>query len=367
MSQDPNPDTSPELHIHSASDLFRYLQEGTPSEQTALLEAIANDPSLALEYAHDDNTTLLEELLLLEQDNPMLRVPTLYALMSLPPEPRLLKAFEARWTSTSQPEVMQALLGYFQDQGNTALLRESLHQNENFHKAALVATALVGHPDNTMPDRVRIAAISDSEVHEPLSADNLELWTAQLSHALAQRAYHKLEQQGQSAYHLLRTKHTQLDAQSQIWLLDWGWLVFQDREVLHWGLAHSSPELQNECLELLIEQPQTGFETALATLAASADPTMRERAIQAGADLDWQHVWQTETDNNVRLAILARLSDQHTLLETFLHPDWRFRAQAANRLIALGGVPQADLEPYLQHPQEEVRAAAARVMLETAE
>jgi hypothetical protein len=365
MSQDPSPDTTPDLHIYSATDLFRYLQEGTPSQQTALLEAIANDPSLALEYAQDGETSLLEVLLDLEQHNQMLRLPTLYSLMSLPPEPRLHEVFVERWESTSQLEVLRALVGYFQTHSYTDILRQALHQNTNLHKAVIAATALTGHPDNTMLERVRIAAISDSELHEPLTAENLGLWMGQLSHGLAQRAYQKLEQQGESAYRLLRTQHSQLDSQSQIWLLDWGWLVFQDRSVLQWGLEQPSLELQTECLELLIEQPQTGFEAALATFTASQDPTMRQRAIQAGAALNWQHQWQLETDPEVRLAILARLSDHLTLLETFLHPDWRFRAQAANRLIALNDVPKALLEPYLRHSQEEVRVAAARVLVQT--
>ena len=362
MSQDP--ETPPELHIHSPEDLFRYLLEGTLLEQVALLEAIATDPESALSYAVDqDGRDLTQILLGLEQNNSSLRVATLQALSALPNEDRIMEAFRQRWINSQQNNVWFVLLEKLRFEGWTQLMKVTLHQNQNLNQAVFVADTFVGHPDCSAQDRVRIAALTETDFNENITAENMAFWLEQLQHTLAYRAYQKLEFQGQNAYELLRLHCETLDSESQLWLLNWGWQVFEDRTIVQWALTQSAA-LQKEALELLLEQPAPDLEPEIQALVN--DPEMRLLAIQAGAKLNWEN-WQLEPDEQVQLAMIARLENPKALLELFLHDDWRYRAQAANALIALGNnnLPQTTLEPYLQHPREEVRAAAARVLLET--
>ncbi|MEY4531178.1 MAG: hypothetical protein RLZZ156_1899 [Deinococcota bacterium] len=361
MSQDP--ETLPELHIHSPEDLFRYLLEGTILEQVALLEAIATDPESALSFGADqDGRELTDVLLSLEQSNSSLRVATLQALSTLPNEDRIIKAFKERWLNSQQNNVWFVLLEKLRFEGWTELMQATLHQNQNLNQAVFVADTFVGHPDCSAKDRVRIAALTETDFNENISAENTTFWLEQLQHTLVYRAYQKLELQGQNAYELLHLQCDKLDSESQLWLLNWGWQVFEDKTIVQWALTKST-ELQKEALELLVEQPAPDLAPDIQAFATDQDPEIRLLAIQAGAKRNWQD-WQIEPDQNVQLSMIARLENPQALLELFLHDDWRYRAQAANALIALRGVPQTALEPYLQHQREEVRAAAARVLLE---
>jgi hypothetical protein len=367
MSQAADPPNPQELHIHNAQDLFDTLDGGELLQQVALLEAIAQDPEGAQSFGSVDGQDLLDVLIakLERTPNTDMRTLVVQVLSVFPPQERILSAFNRLWDSTDQHSVLLQLLQYLQYEGWTKRFENILMQDTDLVRATMVANIFAGHPDLTPAQQVRIAAICDLEYTVALTPENLTDWLGQLSGAAAERSHNKLQAQGQAAFDLLEPHWAALPLEAKWWLAHWGYGEFANTDVLRRALHH--PDLQLETLHLLAEDPNPALQAELTVLAASSQPEARLWAIQAGADLEWQEVWQSETDDNVRLAILARLPDQYTLLETFLHPDWRFRAQAANRLIALGGVPQADLEPYLQHPQEEVRAAAARVLLETGE
>ncbi|WNG24282.1 hypothetical protein F0U62_09810 [Cystobacter fuscus] len=364
------------LRIQSARNLFEILDAGPVEHQVAVLQAIVRDRDKVMKLGTDGERDLIDVLRdKLDRDpESHLRALTLRALLALPRDGRTWNTVDRFWRESEQTQVLLLLLEVLQQEGFTEQLRAALHNNERPLRAVMVANGFAFCPGLQEQDRVRIAAISDMAVDEPLSKENLEWWVHQLRGPFEQRALRRLDGRPWSEVCLLLEGWESLGADTQKRLLEREWQEEQRAtrigHVLRQGSSPLLPFALQVLLQSQISQLSEDLRTDLLPLVSHPDPGIRSQvlalALKVPQDLV-QRLWAHESEDEVRLHLIPHLNSAPLWVDLLHHHDWRFRARAAELLILHGEDVLPLVLPLMGHERSEVRAAAFRVIYALAE
>jgi hypothetical protein len=363
-----------ELHIRSAEDLFGAIRHGEYFERLHLLEALAADPGVGLEYGSFDGQDLVDVLRgeLESASDPNLRVMLLAVLAGIPGDARVNEALLQIWCLSPHPDEQLVALERLVREPSLEIqthLEVMLRQDEDPDRARMIANHWVARSDLAPADQVRVAVACEFECPTPptLEANTASAWRSALHSPFRARAQEWLEDQGEAAFHqILRWSQRADDTR---WLLEWGAPAgFPGVEALaRRALESDDTALQETGLRALARVGTREAETApLLERFAHAEPHVRLEAVRAGLRLEFSALAVDEPDAALRLEAIARLNatDLNVLTRLLEDADWRVRARATERLIALGREVTEPMRELLDDPRLEVRTAAARVLME---
>jgi hypothetical protein len=132
------------------------------------------------------------------------------------------------------------------------------------------------------------------------------------------------------------------------------------------------PELARTALDCIPvwEGSVEGLHDSILPWRRHPDPAVRLAAIRAdGAEIDWRQWFAGEESRTVRSECVARLAEAegagalHDLLAYLEDDAWEVRAAARDGLIAIGEPARVPVRQRVTHPLEEVRVAAALVLV----
>lgn len=366
----------PKLRIRSAKDIFEALVSGDFGVRVSIAQAIAANSAKAASYGPYNGMELIDYLLqLLGQNTDSSYRPALLAALGAFSDPRIPDVFMSEMERSGDPEsVMAAAARLAGEKGDRVrqFMARMTRRNAMTTQARMAANIMAGYGELRPEERVRIAVIADVPFDRPSLDDETErAWLGELAGDSAERARPLLEGLGLYAFLRLRGKWQSLDENSKAWLLRWGARDHQlySIELLAEVLNSGSKALVLEALIAVADMGQAAalFRPGLVRYLDHDDHAIRIAAIQAGAPLiKIKDRIFAEQDVDLRLALIARLSEEegalHTLLDLLADNRWEIRAAATRALIRLGDPAAEAVRPFLRHGNENMRVSAAQVL-----
>ncbi len=366
----------PKLRIREARDLFEALVSPDFGVRISLARAIASDPAKAVSYGAFNGIGLVDYLIqLLSRAGDTSYRSVLLAALAAFRDPRIPDLFMTEMADATAPEpVMAAAARLAGEKGEKVrrFMARMVRRNAGTTQARMAAYIMTGYDDLLPEERVRVAAVADTQFTTPALDDATEqAWLAELAGDAAERARILLEDFGTDAFLRLRGKWSALDENTRKWLIRWGARDHQIHaiELLAEALNHGSTGLVLEALAAItgMGPAATLFQSALALFVDHEDRAVRIATIKAGAPFTGiKDRILGEEDKELRLALIARLPEEegglHALLDLAADDHWEVRAAATRALIAMGEPAASAVRPLLADRSEKARASAAQVL-----
>jgi HEAT repeat protein len=297
-------------------------------------------------------------------------------------DPRVTEFFLDTIATTESPQLTFSAARYLAADDPAALwsrLLPAFLQNENPIRARAIVSIMEHCPSISAAAGLRTALLSEAgaKAAPVLDQTNIELWLAELSGPFWREAQMQLRTQGEPAWTMLAKLWERLSETNQLWLLHWG--VEEHTEMvaglLPIALRSTSNAVRIEALSILALLKETRIPGSIAILPVGLlndpDPEVREAAVLASpANLDWRAFLIREIVPSVRRACVAQLArsdgdDAILDLIAFLRSeDWQLRTVSAQALVQLGSSAAEAVKPLVHDPDQRVRVAAVRVLLD---
>lgn len=348
------------VHIRSVADLFNALESRDSKTRLAVLQSILQEPSRALKLGQHHGEDLIDLLIrTIESSTGYERQLRVHCLMSFrSPRTRdflLVEFGRSRDAATvlrlgqrlQLDAVEEAMLPYLWD--------------ERPPQRLAAARVLTAHPELSPAQRLRIALVVDQQFDPPPMNDSLRgIWLQELKGPLQISVIRLLETQGEAALQLWNSRD-ELPNRARSWLLDWSLLHHpaQIKPLLPELLADPNWEIPALHGAARVGCPLSKVERFL----SHPDPEVVASAIVLGsADGQLREFLTEPTPTPVRLAAVRRCRDTASLVSLLGDKHWAIRAEATNRLVALGADCLAQVRPLTQSSTPGERVAAAEVL-----
>jgi len=294
-------------------------------------------------------------------------------------DPRVTDFFIDTITTTESPRLIFSAARYLagDDPALWSRLLPAFLQNENPVRARAVVSLMERCPSLSAAAGLRTALLSEATASSApiLDQGNIELWLAELAGPFWREAQMRLKTQGEPAWTALAKVWERLSETNQRWLLGWGVEEYAGMVagLLPIALRSSSNTVRIKALRSLALLEETRVPESIAALPVGLlndpDPEVREAAVLASpAKLDWRAFLIRETVSSVAcVAQLARSDGDDAILDliAFLRSDdWQLRTVSAQALVKLGSSAAEAVKPLVHDPDQRVRVAAVRVLLD---
>jgi HEAT repeat protein len=373
---------SPPRRIRNLLELEEALRAADVALRLDALKAIQTQPKAALAFGVYQGRDVID--ILLERagfaQGSMEWMSWVGALASFH-DPRVTDFFIDTITTAESSRLIFSAARYLaeDDPALWSRLLPAFLQNENPVRARAVVSLMERCPSVSAAAGLRTALLSEAAASSApiLDQGNIELWFAELAGPFWREAHIRLKTQGEPAWTALAKVWDRLSETNQLWLLGWGVEEYAGMVagLLPIALRSSSNTVRIEALRSLALLGETRVPESIAALPVGLlndpDPEVREAAVLASpAKLDWRAFLIRETVSSVRRACVAQLArsdgdDAILDLIAFLRSDdWQLRTVSAQALIKLGSSAAEAVKPLVHDPDQRVRVAAVRVLLD---
>jgi hypothetical protein len=374
---------SPTRRIRNILELVEALTATDVALRLDALKAIQTQPKAALAFGVYKGRDVID--MLLERagfaEGSMEWMSWVGALASFH-DPRVADFFIDTIATAESPQLIFSAARYLAEDDPVTLwsrLLPAFLQNENPIRARAIVSIAERCPSLSAAAGLRTALLSETAGSSApiLDQGNIELWFAELAGPFWREAQMRLKTQGEPAWTALAKVWDRLSEDNQLWLLVWGVDEYAGMlaGLLPIALRSSSNRVRIEALRSLALLKETGVPESIAALPVGLlndpDPEVREAAVLASpANLDWRAFLIREGVSSVRRACVAQLArsdgdDAILDLIAFLRSDdWQLRTVSAQALIKLGSSAAEAVKPLVHDPDQRVRVAAVRVLLD---
>jgi hypothetical protein len=373
---------SPPRRIRTLLELEEALRAADVALRLDALKAVQTQPKAALAFGVYKGRDVID--ILLERagfaQGSMEWMSWVGALASFH-DSRVTDFFIDTITTTESPRLIFSAARYLagDDPALWSRLLPAFLQNENPVRARAVVSLMERCPSLSAAAGLRTALLSEATASSApiLDQGNIELWLAELAGPFWREAQMRLKTQGEPAWTALAKVWERLSETNQRWLLGWGVEEYAGMVagLLPIALRSSSNTVRIKALRSLALLEETRVPESIAALPVGLlndpDPEVREAAVLASpAKLDWRAFLIRETVSSVRRACVAQLArsdgdDAILDLIAFLRSDdWQLRTVSAQALVKLGSSAAEAVKPLVHDPDQRVRVAAVRVLLD---
>ena len=368
--------------IRNARTLFEALMTPDTATRFNALRAIQAQPEAALAFGIYKGSDVIDVMLAQAADlEDTLEWTSWVGALAGFRDQRVVEFFLTILATAERPQVLFSAARYLSS-GDTQILMNALLplllQNENPTRARATAPLLQASELLSSEARLRIALLTETAAGgQSFEKASSNLWLAELAGPFRKEAMRALRAQGEGVWTALALEWNKLTEDGQVWLLQWGLEEFGAMVggLLPEALRSNLRRVRIEALRALANLPASAVSQPVRAMALplleDADAEVRALAASASpAGPDWGAFIEHEVNPLVRRAAVIQLARTEgkraipDLLQLLCAENWQVRAVAAESLVSLGMAAAEAVKPLVHDDDQNVRIAAARILLD---